>query len=196
MNLIETSSPPTAALPIDAFADHLRLGRGFADDGAQDTLLEALLRAALAAIEARTGKAILEHGYEWELSRWIGEDRQGLPVGPVGQITSVTMVEASGAETVVDAGEYRLHKDLYRPELRAARLPAIPQDGFVRIAFLAGFGPDWADVPADMQQAVLMLAASYYEHRDQAGDAGFSLPFSVLSLIDKYRTVRVLGDRL
>ena len=196
MNLTETTSPPSAALPVAELADHLRLGRGFADDGTQNALLEALLRASMAAIEARIGRALLERGFEWELSRWISDDRQGLPVGPVSAITSVVMVAADGGETVVDAADYRLHRDLYRPELRAARLPAVPHDGYVRIRFTAGFGAAWSDVPADLQQAVLMLSANYYEHRDEAGGTGLSMPFSVLSLIEKYKTVRILGDRI
>ena len=59
MMLIEQTGVPTAALPVQEFKDHLRLGTGFADDTVQDALVEAYLRAALAAIEGRIGKALL-----------------------------------------------------------------------------------------------------------------------------------------
>jgi hypothetical protein len=49
---------PGAALPLAALAEHMRLSRGFADDGDLDAEIETALRAALAAIEARTGKAV------------------------------------------------------------------------------------------------------------------------------------------
>ena len=52
MNLIELTTIPSAEIPVRAFADHLKLGSGFADDGSQDDLLEGYLRAAMAAIEA------------------------------------------------------------------------------------------------------------------------------------------------
>ena len=59
MILTEVSAPPAAAVPVRAFAEHLRLGTGFADDGSEDAVLELYLRAAMAAIEARLGRALL-----------------------------------------------------------------------------------------------------------------------------------------
>ena len=49
MILTEVSAPPAAALPVRAFAEHLKLGTGFADDGSQDAVLELYVRAAMAA---------------------------------------------------------------------------------------------------------------------------------------------------
>ena len=46
---------PQTALPIQEFKDHLRLGSGFADDGVQDALAVAYLRAALAAHHGEVG---------------------------------------------------------------------------------------------------------------------------------------------
>lgn len=50
MMLSEVTAVPLAALPVAEFKDHLRLGTGFADDGAQDALVEGYLRAAIAAV--------------------------------------------------------------------------------------------------------------------------------------------------
>ena len=80
MMLSELSPVAQAALPVQAFKDHLRLGTGFADDGAEDALAEAYLRAALAAIEARTGKAILARDCRLELTDWRDDWAQALPV--------------------------------------------------------------------------------------------------------------------
>ena len=52
MMLVEETTVPMSALPVAEFKDHLRLGSGFSDDGIQDALLDAHLRAAMAAIEA------------------------------------------------------------------------------------------------------------------------------------------------
>lgn len=59
MLLTEQTIVPGAALPVQAFKEHLRLGTGFGDDDVQDALAESYLRAALAAVEGRTGKALL-----------------------------------------------------------------------------------------------------------------------------------------
>ena len=61
MMLIEETAPAAEALPIAALREHLRLGTGFeiADDTAEDMALAGFLRAAIATIEARTGKVLL-----------------------------------------------------------------------------------------------------------------------------------------
>ncbi len=58
--------------------------------------------------------------------------------------------------------------------------------------FRAGFGAGWADIPADLAQAVLLLAAHYYEYRDEVSLSQGCMPFGVSSLIERYRTVRLL----
>ena len=196
MNLTESTSPAAAAYPVRALADHLRVGTGFSDDGAQDGLLEICARAAMSAIEARTGKVLLERSFLWELGRWAAPPRQGLPVAPVSAVSAVTLVASDGSETEVSADLYTLRPDSLRPEIVASALPPVPHLGTVLIAFVAGYGPVWEDSPADMRQAVLMLAAHFYEHRGTDGPAAATLPFGVLALIDRFRPLRLAGDGL
>ena len=83
MILVELTTVPATALPVAEFAAHLHLGTGFADDGSQDQVLESYLRAAIAAIEARTGKALIRRQFSWQLTVWRDAREQGLPVAPV-----------------------------------------------------------------------------------------------------------------
>jgi uncharacterized phiE125 gp8 family phage protein len=193
MMLIEQAPVPQAVLPVAEFKDHLRLGTGFADDGQQDALAGSYLRAALAAIEGRIGKALIQRAFWLELPDWRAPGEQPLPLAPVQAVASITLVDAEGAETVVDGARWRLVKDMQRPRIASVGvlLPPVPQDGAVEIVFTAGFGPAWGDVPADLRQAVLLLAAQYYELRHEGG-AG-AMPFGVMALIERWRTVRVLG---
>lgn len=193
MMLIEQAPVPQAVLPVAEFKDHLRLGTGFADDGQQDALAESYLRAALAAIEGRIGKALIQRVFWLELADWRAPGEQPLPLAPVQAVTSVTLVDAEGAEVAVDAARWRLVKDVQRPRIVSVGvlLPQVPQDGAVEIVFSAGFGPGWSDVPADLRQAVLLLAAQYYELRHEASVG--AMPFGVMALIERWRTVRVLG---
>ncbi|WP_045319901.1 head-tail connector protein, partial [Limimaricola cinnabarinus] len=80
MRLIETGVVPETSLPVEGLRAHLRLGTGFAETGLQDTGLAGFLRAAIAAIEARTGKVLLARGFALELTRWRDACRQPLPV--------------------------------------------------------------------------------------------------------------------
>lgn len=194
MMLIEQTGVPGAALPVQGLKDHLRLGTGFSDDGMQDALIEGYLRSALAAIEGRIGKVLIARRFLWILEEWRDLQGQALPVAPVTAVVLISLVNASGSVTVLDPARYRLVPDTHRPRLAAVGvlLPVVPVDGKAEVVFDAGFGTTWAAVPADLAQAVLMLAAEFYERRHEAGLSA-SLPFAVQALIERWRNVRVLG---
>ncbi len=193
MMLVEQTSAPAAALPVADFRDHLRLGTGFADEGAEDSLLETFLRAAIAAVEAWTGKALLERDFSLSLMAWRDSRAQTLPVAPVSGIRAVRIIDCLDWEVLVDPAKYRLQQDTHRPALlaRGACLPTIPPQGSISIDFTAGFGPVWADVPADLAQAVMLLAAYYYEYRHEMRVGGAVMPYGVSSLVDRWRNVRL-----
>lgn len=197
MMLTEMTTVAALALPVQALKDHLRLGSGFTEDGLQDGLIEAYLRAAIAVVEGRIGKVLLQKRFKLVLEDWRSADEQALPVAPVSAVVSASVVDASGVALVLDAARYRLVQDIHRPKMAAVGvlLPTVPTDGRAEVVFDAGFGATWAAVPVDLAQAVLLLAAEYYETR-QPGDAGASgLPFPVQALIERWRTVRLLGGR-
>ena len=163
MMLTEMTTVPGAALPVQAFKDHLRLGTGFSDDGMQDGLIEAYLRAAIAAIEGRIGKVLIARRFKLVLEDWRSAGEQPLPVAPVTGVVSVTVVDAAEVPLVVGAGRYRLVTDMQRPKLTAVGvlLPVVPMDGRAEVVFDAGFGATWAAVPVDLAQAVLLLAGTH-----------------------------------
>jgi uncharacterized phiE125 gp8 family phage protein len=194
MMLVELTPAVLGVAVIREFADHLRLGSGFADDGSQDALLELCLRTALAAIEARIGKATVDRRCSWSVTAWREPARQALPFAPVSLVEEVRVVDHLGTVTVADPSEWVLIADGQRPHVEGTwgrALPAIPEMGRGEIVFIAGFGPAWSAVPADLRQAAFLLAASYYENR--AGDEGRAgvLPFGVQALLDPWRPVRL-----
>lgn len=194
MMLVEVSQVPVAALPVAALREHLRLGSGFAGADLQDGLLEGHLRAAMAAIEGRIGKALIARAFRLELEDWRGAE-QPLPLAPVVSVASVTLVDAAGGETTVEAARWRLVRDTHRPKLagKGGALPMVPVEGRVEVVFEAGFGAGWTELPPDLAQAVLLLAAEFYERRHEVGDPAAALPGTVQALIARWRTVRVLG---
>ena len=116
-------------------------------------------------------------------------------MAPVSAVVSITMVDAALGATIIAPNRYRLVQDIARPKLTAVGvlLPLVPTDGQAEILFDAGFGAVWAAVPADLAQAVLLLAAEYYENRHDLGGRTAGLPVAVQVLIERWRTVRVLG---
>ncbi|MEL6931819.1 MAG: head-tail connector protein [Pseudomonadota bacterium] len=193
MMLIEETAVPQAALPVDEFKSHLRLGTGFSDGDVQDVLLESYLRAAIAAVEARTGKILIVRSFSWTLTRWREPDVQSLPVAPVSEITSLVLRNRVDEEETIDPSFYWLEADSQRPLLRASGscFPAVPPGGVAEIRFTAGYAPDWAGLPSDLGQAVNLLAAHYYEHRHETRLGDTQMPFGVANLIERYRTVRL-----
>lgn len=197
--LNEEAAPVAGALPVAALRGHLRLGSGFgpAPDPAEDAALAGFLRAAIATIEARTGKVLLRRPFRLRLAGWRDEGGQPLPLAPVASVEAVEIEDADGRVTPLPPASWRLVPDDHRPVLRprGAMLPPVPWGGSVTLRFTAGFADRWDRVPADLAQAVLMLAARFHDDRGAGGHAGAALPFGVASLVERWRAVRTLAGR-
>ncbi len=159
--------------------------------------MQRLLRAAMVAVEARTGKILLSRDFLWVIDGWRNNRQQGLPVVPVNAVTSVTTVDRGGTRSVSDQVRYALVPDSHWPWLvpTGAGLPAIPCGGVAEIVLQAGYGATWEAIPADLAQAVLLLAAHYHDNRSEDAGAPGLLPRGVNTLIQRYKTVRLLGGR-
>ncbi|MEM9049137.1 MAG: head-tail connector protein [Pseudomonadota bacterium] len=194
MMLVELETPVISLAAIRELGDHLHLGSGFADDGSQDALLELYLRTAIAAIERRLGKALLERRFSWTVTKWRAPARQALPIAPIAVVETVRLVSHAGVETVADPVDWALVPDAHSPVLLGTwsrDLPAIAEMGRAEIEFRAGYGADWADIPPDLRQAVLLLAANYYENRSADEGREGAMPFGVQALIEPFRPVRL-----
>ncbi len=195
MRLKEQSGLSAAELPLAGLKEHLRMGTGFGEESLQDMVLEAALRAAIASIESRTGKVLIERTFIWQADAWRQPEAQAFPVAPVGAISWMKMVTRTGDAVDVDLETVALEPSTQRPMLRSAygRLPAIPTHGYAEIGFTAGYAADWASMPGDLAQAVMILAAHYYEMRHGGDIRDGAFPAGVTQLIERYRTVRILG---
>lgn len=191
--LIEETGMPDTDLPLEAFRAHLRMGIGFGTESLQDEVLISFLRAALVSVEARTGKALIRRVFEWSVTAWADDAGQKLPVAPVKTILSVAAIARDGTETALNTDRFWLERDMQRPVLRptGAVLPTIPTAGSVRVTFEAGFADTWETVPADLRQAVFLLAAHYYEFRQETTLSEGCMPFGVSSLLERYRNLRL-----
>lgn len=190
--LVELTPVPQAALPLSALAGHMRLSRGFADDGDLDAEMETALRAALAATEARTGKAVFRRRFVQSVSDWSTGDRHVLPVAPVASVEVVRLVDRTGAAQVLAPSTYALVTDMHCPSLvsTASSLPTLGAGGHAEIEFLAGYAEVWGGLPGDLAQAVLMLAGVFFGQNEETR-LGF--PPGVAALIEPYRTLRLRG---
>ena len=114
----------------------------------------------------------------------------------VHSVERIEIDDGNGIVTALPVEGWRLVPDVQRPMIlpTGVILPHVPRRGSVTVTFLAGFGDVWAQVPADLAQAVILLAARYYDDRSQ--DKGsHAMPFGVSALIEKWRAVRTLAGR-
>lgn len=188
MMLKETAAVPADALPLAELKAELRLGYGFADDNAQDTLLTRLLHEAVATVEQRLSLALIRRGFELAVTAWNRNGHLILPTGPVAAIDTFELI--GGSTRTLDAADWQLSTERTRQTLSGpggSPLPPLAGDLRARLVFEAGIGSDWSGVPADLSRAVLILAAHAYDARGR--EAG--TPSGVMALLDLHRPVRL-----
>ncbi len=193
MLLTEVTPAALNPVPLRELAAHLRLATGFTDDGSEDSLLELYLRNATAIVEARTAKALITRPYLLKVACWNRRGHLHLPVGPVAAIDQIQLVRP-GSTVVMASEEWFLEPGTGRQRLTGpggGALRSLPHGALAELNFSAGFGASWNDVPDDLRQSVLLLAAHLYENRD--GDAALDggLPFGLGAILERHSQMRL-----
>ena len=180
MAMREAAPVEASELPLEELTAHLRLGTGFADDGLEAPAVERACRAALAAVESRTGRALIARPFVWRL--W-SSPRRGVAVAPLSPILSVGTVE------VVRGGERTAATGWQAAEDALHDMPVVPLGGAIEVSLTAGIGV-WSDLPGDLAEAVLLIAAALYEAR---GGAAPEVPETADRLLAPWRRLRIGG---
>lgn len=183
-----TRIAPPAAQPVSAetLAEHLRVTIAAPETDQLDELSRLIL-AATRHLETRLDMAFIEQSWRWRLTSWADTF---LPLQPVLSLNSAAVIDNNG---VADPAEgVSLDINAARPKLIAdSTWPPIPKGGYAEIEFTAGFGASQEDVPEDLRQAVLLLAAHFYENREAVSQLLTTMPLGVASLIAAYRPLRL-----
>ncbi|PRY95368.1 hypothetical protein BCF33_0986 [Hasllibacter halocynthiae] len=177
MDYRELEPAPIAALPLEALRDHLRLGRGFADDAVEEGVLEDALRAAIDAVERRVGRALIRRRFWMPCA--FGAAR--LPLAEA-EVEGVDLAGPEGTEAAAGWSVLREGDALRVVGIRGGR------DDRPSVRFAAGFGA-WEDVPKDLAFAVLSLAAAFHDARG----AHVRWPDAALALAAPWKRLRIGG---
>ena len=188
--LIEKSQIALAQLPIDGLKAHLKLGSAFDLDTLQDDILAGFLRAAIAAVENRIDKILLIRSFEWRPMGLASE--LIIPIAPMIAIERIETWGADGVATELASTRYSVIPVYYDHVLTASFGNLISG---AAVHLRAGMVDQWDQLPADLAQAVMMLAAHYYEFRNDTGLGEGCMPFGVHSLLQRHRNVRVTFGR-
>lgn len=167
------------------------------DDAAEDGLIATLITAARLHVEAITGRALVAQSWRLVLDAWPVCRVIELPVGPMLSLTVITAYDAEGDEHLVPLAQFipetRVSPARLLLPLAVAGMPALRERRGLEIDYVAGFGETGDDVPADLTQALKVLIAYWFEHRDAVivAGSGAVVPAGFDRLVSPYKRVRL-----
>jgi uncharacterized phiE125 gp8 family phage protein len=191
MALVLTAAPAAEPISLAEAKAHLRLD---ADD--EDALLTALIVAARMFVEKTLGLALITQGCAYYLDFWPRSSCVTLPIFPVQDVDAVTLHDANGGATELDAEAYAVDvlSQLARLVLKGASPSVVARElNAFEIAFTAGYGDAASDVPAPIRHALLLLVAHWFERREPVmlGAGAQEVPTTIAGLLLPYRRVRL-----
>lgn len=163
--LIDLDDPPVEPITLAETKTFLRV-----DHGDDDGLIATLIASARQTLENHLNVAMIRRSMQLSSP---ATDELRLPRWPVTSVETVLVDGEQATDYIVN-----LRK---RPATVCASAM-----GHVEIAFTAGYGTEPSDIPAPLRQALLLLVARAYEHRD---DTLSTLPLMVDALTMPYRVV-------
>lgn len=167
------------------------------DETAEDGLIATLIAAARLHIEGTTARALIAQSWRLVLDCWPADRVVPLPVGPVMSLTAVTAYDADDAPHELALDQFLAETGVTPARLLLPRaiegMPVLRERQGIEIDYAAGYGTDAADVPTDLRQALLVLVAYWFEHRDAVimAGSGSVVPSGFERMLAPYRRVRL-----
>lgn len=175
-NLVRVTEPINQPITLAHAKAHLNVWH--ADD---DTLITALIGAAVASVEGPTGigVALITQTWMQTLSRPVAGTVH-IDLSPVQTVIKVE-IQSDGEWSDVAPSAYRVETG-QRPAL-VTPVGCWPAHEAMRITFEAGFGDEAEDVPVDLIAAMLLTVGYLYENRAEDAPA----PRAVEAILARYR---------
>lgn len=164
MTLKLNTAPSTLPVTLVEVKAHLRV-----DDSTDDTLITAMLTAAVANAEHIMSRAIMPQKWEVTLDAFPCDGVIQLPRPKVTAIDSVKYVAEDGTLTTISSSVYQLVTGDYAADVRNAYEQTWPsprdQAEAVQVVFSAGYA-NAAAVPEPIKAWIKLRVGSMYENRE------------------------------
>lgn len=195
MSLTLISAPAVEPLFLAEVKNHLRVEEDQLED---DALIVALMETARTYFEGRHGilnQALITQTWEWTLDCFprYATMPMRVPLPPLQSVSSITYVDTAGDTSTWSASNYRVDTASQPGRITPAYGEIYPSarnvTNAITVRFVAGYGSSWNDVPKPLRQAMLMLVAHLYEHREPVvvGSTPAELPHGLNALVAPYR---------
>lgn len=141
------------------------------DTSADDTLIGTLITGARLRFESDARRSCITQTWEYYLDRFPSDDEAiELPRPPVQSVSSITYTDENGDSQTWSSSDYSLDSVSQPARVYPAYDETYPETqdirNAVKITYVAGYGDAGSDVPQDVRNAILMLVAHWYEHRE------------------------------
>lgn len=182
MGLRQITPPTGEPITVAEAMEHCR-----ADDAEHEPIINGLIKAARAHVEAETRRAFgtqtweLTLDYEWQT-------RIVLPKPPIISVVSVQYVDIAGATQTLAANQYLVNttgdEGVIEPAYGITWPSVRKQMNAVTVRFTCGY----TTTPPDIAHAMKLLVAYWYMNTEAAAPSAVSeLPMAVSALLFPYR---------
>jgi uncharacterized phiE125 gp8 family phage protein len=163
------------------------------DDAAEDGLITTLIGAARLHVEGVTGKALLAQSWRIVLDDWPDTGVVKLQVSPLIAITGISATDDNGGTHEIALDQFRSELDRLIVPRVVVGMPLLQERQGIEIDYVAGFGTEPEEVPADLRYAMLGLIAHWHEHRDAVivAGSGAVVPSGFDRLVAGHKRVRL-----
>lgn len=189
MHLVLTEPPAAEPITLAEAKGHLRVLHA-----SEDALIERIVAAVRAHVEKVTGRALIAQGWSLFLPAFPKSGIIELPRPPLIEVTEIRYRDAAGevqmlAESVYTFSPLGLKGWVQRRPWQAWPATAKGDLDAVEVRFTAGYGDDPADVPPDLNHAMLLLIGHLYSNRDETSDKPLAVnPVASDRLLGPFRT--------
>ncbi|MDQ0347197.1 head-tail connector protein [Ancylobacter vacuolatus] len=188
MPAILLAGPTVEPLTLAEAKTYLRV-----DHEAEDGLISSLITAARATVEALTRRVLIDQSWRIVRDAWPASGLIAVPVNPLKALTAARVIGADGGETALPLDTFSTDTARLPGLIKVAR-GAVPAPGRalagIALDITAGHGPGANHVPSPLIEAVRVVLAHFYEHRDVAGP-GAAFPARLDALVAPFRVTRL-----
>jgi len=187
MALIDLAPPSVEPIDLDYAKTFLRV-----DNADEDTLISTLIKTARHQVENMIGRALIQRSF---LYRGHAPKSKclTLPRPPLIEVTRLSLIAENDVGVDIPATDYLVNVYHDPGEVRlkdaASWTDYLADFATLEIEFIAGYGDTQDDIPLPVKQAILLLLAQSYEHRD-IGEKP-QIPIMVDALLMPYRWIRI-----
>ncbi len=158
----------------------------YSDD---DSIITGVLKAARECAENATNRRLITQTW-----RHYPADLRSitLPFGPVQAVTSVTLYDKAGSAHVLTPSDYDadIISEPATLKVRTMQGVSLRRTNPLAVEFVCGYGNTGAAAPESIRQAIMLLAAHWYENRVAVAETALKfeeLPMGVKYLLAPYR---------